>query len=122
MSEKIYIFSLAKTINRQRQKDISYLDFIMTYNVVYMDGDRTIRLSFIDQRAFLRWEECMAAIKLEAARIVEDNPNPEDLSVANVPAIRIWLMHVDAMREAGMSVLPSILTARNSFAQAICEH
>jgi hypothetical protein len=64
----------------------------------------------------------MAAIKLEAARIVEDNPNPEDLSVANVPAIRIWLMHVDAMMEAGMSVLPSILTARNSFAQAIGEH
>eukprot|EP00978_Attheya_sp_CCMP212_P019909 scaffold56522_cov59-Attheya_sp.AAC.7 len=94
----------------------------MTYNVVYMDGDHTITLSFIDQRAYLRWNACMAAIKQKAACIVEDNSNPEDLLVANVPAIRIWITHVDAMMEAGMSVLPSILIARNLFAQAIGEH
>eukprot|EP00978_Attheya_sp_CCMP212_P002811 scaffold5777_cov66-Attheya_sp.AAC.3 len=92
----------------------------MTYNVVYMGGFHMINLHLLDQRAFLLWNECMAAIKeQEAAHIVEDNPNPEDLSVANVFAICIWLRHVDAVVEGGTPVLPSILTMRNAFAQAI---
>ncbi len=63
----------------------------------------------------------MVAIKQEAARIVEDNPNPKNLSVANVSAIRIWLRHVDAVVVAGTPVLPSILTTRNEFDQAISD-
>jgi hypothetical protein len=91
----------------------------MTYNVLYMDGVQAISFHFLDQRAFLLWNECMAAIKQEAARIIEGTPKPEDLSVANVAAIRIWLSHVDGVVGAGTPVLPSILRTRNAFDQVI---
>eukprot|EP00978_Attheya_sp_CCMP212_P037641 scaffold179330_cov33-Attheya_sp.AAC.2 len=91
----------------------------MTYPVVYIDGDHTMFLQFEDSEWFHAWEECMDAIKAEAARIVASIHDVHNLSVSNVAAIRIWIQTVDAVVEVGQDVLPSILSARNSFAQTI---
>jgi hypothetical protein len=63
----------------------------------------------------------MSAIKQEAARIIAANPDAENLTVADVNAIRNWLRSVDAMVEVGTPVSPSILRARISFALAISD-
>eukprot|EP00978_Attheya_sp_CCMP212_P022725 scaffold68194_cov58-Attheya_sp.AAC.12 len=76
-------------------------------------------LQFEDSEWFHTWEECMNAIKAEAARIVASIHDADNLSVPNVAATRIWIQTVDAVVEVGQEVLPSILTARNSFALAI---
>jgi hypothetical protein len=91
----------------------------MTYPVVYIDGDQTMFLQFEDREWFLMWDECMNAIKAEAARIIASIHEAENLSAPIVAAIRIWIQTVDAVVEVGQEVLSSILTTRNSFAEAI---
>eukprot|EP00978_Attheya_sp_CCMP212_P036718 scaffold168625_cov46-Attheya_sp.AAC.4 len=59
-------------------------------------------LQFEDSAWFHAWEECMNAIKAEAARIVASiHDDVDNLSVSNVAAIRIWIQTVDAVVEVG---------------------
>jgi hypothetical protein len=94
----------------------------MTYKGIYVDGDNTVAIQFIDQEAFLKWEVNNHEIKVEATRIISECPDTKFLTAAHVEAIRTWLQHVNAMVEAGTPVLPSILSAANDFIRAIAVH
>eukprot|EP00978_Attheya_sp_CCMP212_P006986 scaffold16320_cov47-Attheya_sp.AAC.1 len=91
----------------------------MTYTAMYIDGEQTMVIKFGDQASYLRWEGTIREIKTEAARIITECPDSDNLTTANVQAIRIWIKHVDAMVEAGRPVVPSILSARNNFVRVI---
>eukprot|EP00978_Attheya_sp_CCMP212_P045074 scaffold332752_cov28-Attheya_sp.AAC.1 len=91
----------------------------MTYTAMYIDGEQTMVIKFGDQVGYLRWEGTICEIKAEAARIITECPDSDNLTTANVQAIRIWIKRVDAMVEAGRPVVPSILSARNNFIRVI---
>jgi hypothetical protein len=95
----------------------------MTYNALYMDGMEAVIIHFVNQDFFRKWEQSMEAIKDEAARIsaVAAAGDQDHISIAIVASIRNWLRAVDAMVDAGQPVLPSIVSARASFAEAIGE-
>jgi hypothetical protein len=111
-----------KTINQQRQQQ-KRNQFIqqenMTYTAMYIDGEQTMVIKFGDQAGYLRWEGTIREIKAEAARIITECPDSDNLTTANVQAIRIWINRVDAMVEAGRPVVPSILSARINFVRVI---
>jgi hypothetical protein len=91
----------------------------MTFKGIYIDGDQEIILEFEDSSGFQIWQQSMTAIKQEAAIIVAANEDAESLRMEDVNALRNWIRRVDEMVEARTPVLPSILTARNEFAEAI---
>ena len=91
----------------------------MTYKGIYLDGAEPMFLQFEDSVGFQLWEQSMTAIKQEAARIIAFNPEAENLTIEEVYAIRNWIRCVDELVEARTPVLPSILRARISFAEAI---
>ena len=91
----------------------------MTYKGVCIDGDNEVVVEFEDVRRFHIWQQSMAALKQEATCIVAANDDFENLTMENIQAVRNWIRRVDEMVEAGTSVLPSILRARNTFAEDI---
>eukprot|EP00978_Attheya_sp_CCMP212_P002639 scaffold5374_cov37-Attheya_sp.AAC.1 len=91
----------------------------MTYTAMYIDGEQTMVIKFGDQAGYLKWEGTIREIKAEAARIITECPDSDNLTTANVQAIRIWIKRVDAMVEAGRPVIPSILSSRNNFVRVI---
>jgi hypothetical protein len=94
----------------------------MAFNTLYFDGATpTMRIAFPDIAAFVRWELHVSKIKQEAARIVTENPKPHHKSDDNVWAIHKWLKKVDAFIESGTPVLPSILSARQTFIEVVIE-
>eukprot|EP00978_Attheya_sp_CCMP212_P049279 scaffold642300_cov59-Attheya_sp.AAC.1 len=87
---------------------------------LYIDGDKTLVIKFADQPDFLRQGKViMDEIKEECSRIIAECPDPNNLTANNVQAIRVWLDHVDAMVEVRRPVIPSVLSARNNFVEAI---
>jgi hypothetical protein len=87
----------------------------MTFNTIYLDGRSPMYIAFADAPAFWRWEHTISNIKQEAARIVFENPEPDNQSEENIQAICAWVKCVDALVESGVPVLPSILAARLTF-------
>lgn len=91
----------------------------MTYTGLYIDGEQTMVIKFGDEQGFHRWNAIIDEIKEEAARIIAECPDSDNLTMANVQAIRTWLERVDAMVGAGTPVIPSILSARNNFVRVV---
>eukprot|EP00978_Attheya_sp_CCMP212_P028818 scaffold100550_cov57-Attheya_sp.AAC.1 len=71
----------------------------MAYTGIYIDGDKTLVIKFVDQPDFLRWKVNMDEIKEECSRIIAECPDPNNLTANNVQVIRVWLEHADAMVE-----------------------
>lgn len=94
---------------------------IMTYKTLYIDGEETMMLEFESIASYNRWAQTMSAIKQEADNIIAANPDKNNLSIADVKAIRNWLKQVDALVEARTPVSPSILKATISFREAISD-
>ena len=94
---------------------------LMAFNTLYFDGATPMRIAFSDRAAFVRWELHMSEIKQEASRIVTENPKPHHKSDDNARAIQKWLKKVDAFIETGTPVLPSILSARQTFIEVVIE-
>jgi hypothetical protein len=93
----------------------------MTFNALYIDGEKVLRVEFDDSTGYHMWQQSMTAIKEEAARINDTIGDPANLSIAEVAAIRNWLTFVDAMVDAGTTIVPSIRCARTSWAEAISD-
>jgi hypothetical protein len=93
----------------------------MTYKTLYIDGEETMMLEFESIASYNRWAQTMSAIKQEADNIIAANPDKNNLSIADVKAIRNWLKQVDALVEARTPVSPSILKATISFREAISD-
>ena len=91
----------------------------MTFKGLYLDGEEEIILEFEDSSGFRIWQQSMGSIKQEAARIVAANEDGGNLTTEDVHAVRNWIRRVDEMVEAPQPVLPSIMRARNTFAEAI---
>jgi hypothetical protein len=93
----------------------------MTFKGVCKDGDDELVVEFEDRNKFLIWQQSMTAIKEEAGRIVAENENAENLTKEDVNAVRNWIRRVTEMVEANTPVLPSVLRAKDTFAEAINE-
>jgi hypothetical protein len=91
----------------------------MTFNTLYLDGATPMRIPFPDQAAFIIWEVSMSKVKEEAERIVTENPKPNHRTKVNLQAIRKWLTNVDALINSGTPMLPSILSARQTFLDVV---
>jgi hypothetical protein len=91
----------------------------MTFKGVCLDGNEKVVVEFEDSRGFQIWQQSMTSIKQEAARIVAANDDAENLREEDVKAVRNWMRRVDEMVEARTPVLPSVLRAINTFAEAI---
>jgi hypothetical protein len=91
----------------------------MTFKGLCIDGDESMIVEFEDNTGFQIWQQSMRAIKQEAARIVAASQYPENLTMDDVQAVQHWIMRVDEMVQTRKPVLPSILRARNAFAEAI---
>eukprot|EP00978_Attheya_sp_CCMP212_P034007 scaffold140367_cov54-Attheya_sp.AAC.4 len=92
-----------------------------TYNAIYMDGEEVMYVQFQNCEEYDAWHQCIDALKVEASRIIAAYPDPDEILVAGAAAIRNLILHVDAMVEARMPVIPSVLRARNNFADLIRE-
>ena len=90
--------------------------------VLGRDGVETMYLQFDDRDCFLRWQQTMTNLNQEADRIIASNPEGQNLTSADVNALRDWIRQVDELVAAQTPVLPDILRTRISFTEAISHH
>ena len=92
--------------------------------VMYFDGNTPAVYKFALEKDARAWGIRMSDIKNEAAAIIASYPNqtppaPGDLTEQQRQRIRAWLQMVDDTRAIYGTVLPSIMKATQSFADAL---
>ena len=68
---------------------------------------------------FQIWQQWMMVFKQEAALVVAANGDAGNPRMEDVNSVRNWIRRVDELVEVRTPVLPSVLRARNTFAEAI---
>jgi hypothetical protein len=92
----------------------------MPFKGVCLDGYEQMAVEFEDKSSFVDWQLSMMAIKAEAHCIVlACDHRQANLTMEDVRAIRNWIRRVNEMVQASTPVLPTILTARDTFADTI---
>ena len=90
--------------------------------VLGRDEDDTMYLQFDDRDCFLWWQQTMTDLTQEADRIIASHLEGQNLTPADVNAVRDWIGQVDELVAAQTPVLPDILRTRISFTEAISHH